>query len=85
MVGRFRRSRGLPSVACGVDGGEGDTAVEDLEEGLVLEHELSSDARGHRLREADYSIVIDDGTGVEGDGRGQDNAHCCEELDWEAP
>lgn len=75
----------LPSIACGVDGGKGNTAVEDLEEGLVLEHELPRDTRGDGFGKADYGIVIDDCPGVEGDRRGQDNARSCEELDWEGP
>jgi hypothetical protein len=71
----------VPSVTCGVDGRKGDTAVLNFEVGLVLEHELSYNAGWNGLGEANDGIVVDDSTALEVDGRGEDDARGCEELD----
>jgi len=71
----------LPCVTSGVDGGEGDAAVLDLEVGFVFQHELSYDAGWNGLGKANNSIMGDDSTALEVDGGGEDDARGCEELD----
>ena len=70
----------LPCVTCGVDGGEGNTAIFDFEVGLVFQHELAYDARRHGLGEANDCIMGDDSTALEVNGGGKNDARGCEEL-----
>ena len=71
----------VPDVASSVDGWERNTAVDDLQVGLVLEHQLSDYTGWHGLGEAYYSIVGNGCTAVETDGGGENNARSSEELD----
>ena len=59
-----------PGVAGRVDGGEGNAAVENLQPGLVFEHEGAGGAGRHGLREADDGIVRDDSALGEEGGQG---------------
>lgn len=68
----------LPSVTGGINGWEGDTAVEDLEEGLVLQHQVTCEAGRDGLGKSDDGIVSDDGaTGeTEAEGESRDGRRC---------
>lgn len=68
-------------VTLRIDGRERNTAIEDLQVRLVLEHELPDEAGRDGLRKAHYLIVVDDIAATEADGRCEDNAGGCEELD----
>lgn len=70
-----------PSVSCGVDGRKRNTAVEDLQERLVLEHKLSNKTRWNGLGEGNHSIMCNDCAAFEADGGGEDDARSCEELE----
>lgn len=54
-----------PCIAISFDGGKGDAAIEDLEEGLVGEIEVSCGPRGDGFRKSGYCIVVYDGTRAE--------------------
>ena len=56
----MEKDMNLPSVTCGIDSRERHAAVEDLEEGLVFEHQSAHDTGRDRLGESDHGIVIDD-------------------------
>jgi hypothetical protein len=73
----------LPSVTCGVDSRERNTAIHDLEVWLVFEHKLPYNARGNSLGEANYCIVVDYSTALEADRRSDDSTRGCEELNSE--
>jgi hypothetical protein len=59
---------GGPSVTGSIDSGKRNAAIEDSQERLVLEHQLSSSPRGNGLGEGNHSIVCNDCAALEGDG-----------------
>tara|TARA_R110002003_G_scaffold1868_7_gene23633 strand:- start:15761 stop:16096 length:336 start_codon:yes stop_codon:yes gene_type:complete len=71
---------GLPSVARGVYGGEGDTAVDDFEKRLVFQVQCAGEARGYGLREAHDGIVVDDCAGSKSEGPSRDAGCDCKQL-----
>jgi hypothetical protein len=73
----------LPCVAGGIDGREGDAAVDDLEEGLVLQVQGACESGGEGLWEADDLVMVDDGATEEVEREGGDAGRGGEELDGE--
>ena len=72
----------LPSIALGVDGREWHTAVNDVEVGLVLQHQLALDTGWNSLREADESGGTDVPTALEvSDWCGEDRRQASQGAD----
>jgi hypothetical protein len=74
---------GLPGITGGVDGRVGNTSVEYLEEGLVLQHKGSCYAGWDSLGEADDGGVGNDCAAIEADWGAEDDGCSSEELDGE--